>query len=345
MAMSLIRSGAIAGFAELASRCGANPVSLLAQVGLTSAQLRDPNNYIAYSQVADLLEISAAACQQPLFGLQLAQRQTSSVLGDIALGWSQQLTLQEAINKASQQLYLHVRGLELHQHLEGELMRFEFSFMVGSSLGIQQLMQLSYGHLCNFIDELVGADSRELQFFLHQSYSEPNLGLMLPRYASRLAFNAVDNCVKMPLRWGKRKPRVDTDSLEAHFRHYVSNLEKSYPDSVKDRIKSVIGQLLRSGDCSLARVAAVMGMQPRVLQKRLAAQNSTYAQLLRETRQEIAEQYLAHNAMSITDLALNLGYAEVAVFSRHFKQWTGLSPRQWQQQYKVGGRGGVDAGA
>jgi AraC-like DNA-binding protein len=37
--------------------------------------------------------------------------------------------------------------------------------------------------------------------------------------------------------------------------------------------------------------------------------------------------------MSVTDLALNLGYADVSVFSRHFKQWTGLSPRNWQQQH------------
>ena len=75
-----------------------------------------------------------------------------------------------------------------------------------------------------------------------------------------------------------------------------------------------------------------MDVQPRVLQKRLAQQNSGYSKLLRETRQQIAEQYLANNSMSVTDLALNLGYAEVAVFSRHFKQWTGESPRQWQQR-------------
>ena len=331
--MSLIRSGAIAGFSELVNSYGANPVGLLAGVGLTSAQLRDPNNYIAYSQVADLLELAAESCQQSLFGLQLAQRQTSTVLGDIALGWSQQPTMQAAIDKACQQLYLHVRGLELQQRVEGDMLRFEFAFMLDSNRGIQQLIQLSYGHLCNFIDELVGADSRELQLSLHQSASKQDLVSLLPRYASRLVFDGVDNFVKVPVRWGARKPHVDTASLAEHFRHYVNNLEQSYPDSVTDRIKSVLGQLLRSGDCSLARVAAVLGVQPRVLQKRLAAQGAGYSQLLRETRQQIAEQYLANNAMSVTDLALNLGYAEVAVFSRHFKQWTGLSPRQWQQRY------------
>ncbi|MBW2942156.1 helix-turn-helix domain-containing protein [Zhongshania aquimaris] len=330
--MSLIRSGAIAGFSALVSRYEVNPVDLLTRVGLSSAQLRDPNNYIAYSQVARLLELAAESCGQMLFGLLLAQRQTSTVLGDIALGWSQQPTMQAAIDKASQQLYLHVRGLELQQRIEGDMLRFEFAFMVGSHRGIQQLIQLSYGHLCNFIDELVGAESRELQLSLHQSAGEQDLVSLLPRYASRLLFGAADNFIKVPLRWGARKPHVDTALLAEHFRLYVSNLEQSYPDSVSDRIKSVLGRLLRSGDCSVTRVAAVLDLQPRVLQKRLAAQGMTYSSLLRETRQQIAEQYLANNAMSVTELALNLGYAEVAVFSRHFKQWTGLSPRQWQRQ-------------
>ena len=38
------------------------------------------------------------------------------------------------------------------------------------------------------------------------------------------------------------------------------------------------------------------------------------------------------NIQSITDIALQLGYAETAVFSRHFRRWTGKSPRQWRQE-------------
>ncbi len=54
--------------------------------------------------------------------------------------------------------------------------------------------------------------------------------------------------------------------------------------------------------------------------------------MLQDTRLGIARQHLQQQKMSITDLALNLGYADIAVFSRHFKRWTGLSPRQWRTQ-------------
>ncbi|PHS63936.1 MAG: hypothetical protein COB09_11515 [Thalassobium sp.] len=41
-----------------------------------------------------------------------------------------------------------------------------------------------------------------------------------------------------------------------------------------------------------------------------------------------------YGAQTITELALQLGYAKVAVFSRHFRRWTGISPRAWQKQHR-----------
>ena len=48
---------------------------------------------------------------------------------------------------------------------------------------------------------------------------------------------------------------------------------------------------------------------------------------------EIAEQHLRYRSMAVTELALNLGYADVSVFSGNFRQWTGLSPRAWQHAH------------
>ena len=61
-------------------------------------------------------------------------------------------------------------------------------------------------------------------------------------------------------------------------------------------------------------------------------QGTSYRQLLQQVRQDFAEQRLHENIQSITDIALQLGYAETAVFSRHFRRWTGKSPRQWRQE-------------
>ncbi len=108
--MFLIRTGAIDGFQSLATDCGCNPMELLNKVGLNYSQLRNPNTYVAYSKVADLLELAAEACDEPLFGLRLADRQTSSVLGDLLLTVSQLASLGDALSQIDKDLYLHARG-------------------------------------------------------------------------------------------------------------------------------------------------------------------------------------------------------------------------------------------
>jgi len=72
-----------------------------------------------------------------------------------------------------------------------------------------------------------------------------------------------------------------------------------------------------------------------MLQSKLKQQGTSYRQLLQQVRQDFAEQRLSENIQSITDIALQLGYAETAVFSRHFRSWTGKSPSQWRLENRI----------
>ena len=82
-------------------------------------------------------------------------------------------------------------------------------------------------------------------------------------------------------------------------------------------------------------VARIVDLHPRVLQQRLAAQGSSFSALLESRRLRLAKEHLAHSDIDLTTLALNLGYAELAVFSRAFKRWQGVSPRAWRRQQQA----------
>ena len=62
--MFLVRGGAITGFSQLVATMGVNPVALMSQVGLAPSQLRDPNTYVSYSKIAELLERAAEQCRE-----------------------------------------------------------------------------------------------------------------------------------------------------------------------------------------------------------------------------------------------------------------------------------------
>ncbi|BAN98602.1 hypothetical protein E05_38360 [Plautia stali symbiont] len=45
----------------------------------------------------------------------------------------------------------------------------------------------------------------------------------------------------------------------------------------------------------------------------------------------MATHYLQQRQLPISEMALLLGYSEVSAFSRAFRRWFGISPRQWRQ--------------
>jgi len=48
-------------------------------------------------------------------------------------------------------------------------------------------------------------------------------------------------------------------------------------------------------------------------------------------RQEMATYYMHQQQLPISELAPLLGYSETSAFSRAFRRWFGVSPRQWRQ--------------
>jgi AraC-like DNA-binding protein len=332
--MHLIRTGAIEGYETLIRKLGGNPIELLSEVGLSPVQLSNPNTYIEYRKLSDLLEISAAACNQPLLGVLLAQDQSSRALGDIGIFLSLHNSLRESLDTINKYIYLHARGVNLKQRLSGDYLHLELLFDINSTLGLNQLTCLSLMQLSSFTLESLEVEGTGLTIFLRASPNDNDKSLIYPPLKKHIVFNAENNYVQLPLHWLDKPLHQRTDAIASHFQQHITELAQLYPDNLPDTVKEAIQYLLPSSDCSLEKVAATLNLHPRVMQKRLKKEACSYGQLLQEVRLQIAKQHLQYGTLSVTDLALNLGYSDVTVFSRNFKKWTGLSPRQWQQTQK-----------
>jgi len=66
------------------------------------------------------------------------------------------------------------------------------------------------------------------------------------------------------------------------------------------------------------------------LQRKLRDLGLSFTQLVDQIRQETAMAHLKQQHLSVTQLASLLGYSETSAFSRAFKRWFGLSPKQWR---------------
>ena len=81
----------------------------------------------------------------------------------------------------------------------------------------------------------------------------------------------------------------------------------------------------------------------RSLQRRLAAAGSSFARLRDGVLERRAKAMLSGQRLPITAIALELGYADVAHFSRAFAGWTGAPPSAWRAgTCEISRRAGTD---
>jgi AraC-like DNA-binding protein len=104
---------------------------------------------------------------------------------------------------------------------------------------------------------------------------------------------------------------------------YLAKLDRS---DIRARVCALLLQQFPSGEVTKESIAKKLCMSPRTLQLKLAKSNTTFHDVVNETRLALARGYIDNSAMSITEIAYLLGFSNTSNFSRAFRQWTGHSP-------------------
>ncbi len=98
--------------------------------------------------------------------------------------------------------------------------------------------------------------------------------------------------------------------------------------STTERVRAALLELLPAGRTGMRDVGRSLAMSTRTLQRRLAAEGTTFQAVLASTREALARHYLADDAISTTEISFLLGYADPSSFYRAFHDWTGLTPER-----------------
>lgn len=84
----------------------------------------------------------------------------------------------------------------------------------------------------------------------------------------------------------------------------------------------------------LTSTAKTLHISTSTLQKRLAAEGTSFQELKDELRRDIAINRLTTSAVALTALALELGFTDYSTFQRAFKSWTGSPPGTYRRNIK-----------
>lgn len=103
-------------------------------------------------------------------------------------------------------------------------------------------------------------------------------------------------------------------------------------NSFSSLAKQAIVRLLKPNFPTINEVASHLNYSVRTFQRKLKAENTAYKELVDEVKKEFAMSYLKKNELTISETADLLGYNDLSAFSRSFKRWMQVSPKQYRAQ-------------
>jgi len=96
-------------------------------------------------------------------------------------------------------------------------------------------------------------------------------------------------------------------------------------------VENAIVPLLPHGEPGVAEIAERLGVSPRTLSRRLAAEGTSFKDVLENLRFDLAKRYLDEPDLPIGEIAWLLGYAQPSAFHHAFKRWSGHTPKQMRR--------------
>src|SRR5262249_48595274 len=147
-------------------------------------------------------------------------------------------------------------------------------------------------------------------------------------FGAPVLFSCPTNALVVEREFFERPVPAADKRLYPILRRYLDRVLRDMPreDSLVTAVRRAIGETMRDGDPTLARVAARVATSPRTLQRQLRDHGADFKRLVDDTRHRFALNYLRDAKHTLTEIAYLLGYSEVSAFNRAFKRWTGSTP-------------------
>jgi AraC-like DNA-binding protein len=327
---SMVRAAALRGLTPLVDALGGDGAALLARFRVLPDDLESDDAVIPSTAAGRILETAAAELGRHDLGLRLAEQQNATVLGPLALAIENSPTFGDALVTANRYLFVHSPALTVSQipdpsgrpGVVGLLFRGKEveplpPQVADLGLGLfHRIIVLLHGgpyglrsvHLPH--PPLAPVDRYTAFFRTDVRFDRPAAVLRVP---SGLATTAVPG--------GNQVLRdIAVDYLASHF---------PAPDrSVTDRVRLLAAEALGSSPVEVGAIARLLRLHPRTLQRRLAAEWTTFEAILDDVRRAAAARLITQTDLPFSQVTAMIGLAEQSALTRSVRRWFGITPRE-----------------
>lgn len=314
---------------RFAASLGIRADNICDAIGLDLQAATVNSGLIPATAVIDAVEWVAAMSQTANFGLLMAERIEPRIIGLPALIAEQSRSIAD---------YYDLIAAHLGQHSTG------YTFMLDQDGpgGVGRLRILSRGRHepRHFVEAVLAIQLRVFSQFLGPKWRPTKVllahtqlgraGDYARAFGTQVVFQAGYNAIVFSaddLLWRAAHPGNET-------RRQLQHVAATTQTDLNGRVIAIIRTLLPTREMTIEAVAAALSMNSRTLQRRLQRSGTNFSRLLAETRTGLARDYLGREAISASETASRLGFAEPSVLSRFMRKHIGVSPRRLRKNIR-----------
>lgn len=299
---------------------------VLDRTGLTLAEVRDPHTLTSIGQYLTACENIVASGAEFADAFAIGSRLHLSAYGMYGYALMCSPTMRDFFDFAVRYQPLATPTVRLQWRAEGDVAIWQFREIYRDVMSsdvrtflVRQQMKMTFTH----IRDTAGADNlpvRALFAIPEDAHAaDDEAALSCPCLHGQAA-----NELHYPIGILDQTPelgnRLTRTMLEETCERLIgqSRLSSGWTGEVYQLLLNAPSQFP-----SMAGVAAQLGLQERTLRRRLAAESSSYGEIVDDVRRKLAIEYLQTTRMSVEDVAWKVGFSDGANLRRAIRRWTG----------------------
>ena len=330
----LVPTAYAARWVALLEERGIDPELALAPAGLTREMVDAPSGRLSLAAMVQLLWHGVALANDPSLGLELGLSLKPTSHGPLGVAIISCDSLGDAIKLGERYMTQWAMPWGVRLVVEGEVASMQF--VENASLGPMRTLVLEI---------VLGGIVCLGEFMLGMSFAHPDIELLAdypeqPHHARfhprmpRVRYDQPILAARFPASWlsrplAWREPiakREAIAALESERRMLVG----ADVDDWLDKTRTLLADP-KNHYPDLDEVAACFHVSSRTLRRQLQKQGATFHALRDEARAARAYVLLAQSALTVDDIARDLGYADAAGFTRAFVRWTKTTPSAYRK--------------
>ncbi len=321
-------SGAAALLPILAER-GIDAEALAAEAGLSAAVFADPDNVVPFAALCRLVNLAAERAALPDIGLRACVDAGLASLGTLGYLVAHSETVGRGLAALEAYLYVHDQGATPVIGRDGDTAYLGYEILAPDIPGANQVTFGALAIATNILRKLCGTAFRLQEVAI--AYRAPaDTSLFRSFFDAPVRFDAERSAIAFAARWLVMSIPTAEPYLRAILADKIQRETALAGEPAAGRIRRVMRSLVAGGRFSVADAAAAFGVNRRTLARHLAGSGTNFREILDEARHDEAQRLLRSPAIPVAEIASRLGYSDTATFTRAFRRWAGVSPRQWR---------------